>query len=170
MTDQSAKDSKRMNYLRNGLSKMYPEMRLYGIYRDKSGRGYIRLYELTDGQVRRGAKSISMTLARALMTVKLGRRLEVWEEVDHKDHDPANDSWRNLQVLTVVEHRRKSAIEATIYRTTAAKLVCCPVCGKKFRCAGNRLRALNKDGKQPCCSIVCANRIRAKPFSRKRST
>ena len=41
------------------------------------------------------------------MSVKLGRMLEAWEEVDHIDNDKTNDSLDNLQILCGEENRKK---------------------------------------------------------------
>lgn len=47
---------------------------------------------------------------RYLMEQHLGRKLETWEQVDHIDEDPTNNSVDNFQILTVAENNRKSNV------------------------------------------------------------
>lgn len=49
----------------------------------------------------------TVSYARYLMAVKLGRFLTVDEFVDHKDEDKTNDTLRNLQILTRAENIAK---------------------------------------------------------------
>lgn len=49
-----------------------------------------------------------MTYARWLMQEHLGRKLEPWEHVDHKDENRLNDLIENYQILTLAENTRKS--------------------------------------------------------------
>lgn len=43
---------------------------------------------------------------RYLMEQKLGRYLESWEEVHHRDENELNDAIENLEVMTTQEHTR----------------------------------------------------------------
>lgn len=52
-------------------------------------------------------------LARYLLMVRLGRRLERWEHAHHRDRDRANDRARNLRVLEASAHSRLHAAEMT---------------------------------------------------------
>lgn len=51
----------------------------------------------------------TVSYARYLMSVKLGRFLLRSEEVDHIDEDKTNDSLSNLQILSTAENLRKNA-------------------------------------------------------------
>lgn len=97
-----------MGLIRDRLKLLYPNMKVYGVYRDKDGRGYVVFAELDDrGKVIKKGKRFSMAFARAAMQAKLGRILESWEEVDHKDGDCTNDKFSNYQVLTKEQHNLK---------------------------------------------------------------
>lgn len=59
--------------------------------------------------VKVGSSSKTMLYARLVLEVKLGRKLNGNETVDHKDEDPLNDCEDNLQPLSRSENARKSA-------------------------------------------------------------
>lgn len=68
----------------------------------------------------------TISYARYLMSVKLGRFIEAGFEVDHIDNDKTNDSIENLQILTKEENREKqNKLIRTKYELT------CMVCGTK---------------------------------------
>lgn len=76
-------------------------------------KGYLRASK--DGRKRvdlvgkEGRTTVSY--ARYLLSVKLGRLLTENEEADHIDQDKTNDNIENLQVLTVEEHKIKTKQE-----------------------------------------------------------
>lgn len=78
---------------------------VYGPYRRKYKRSPDR-YQITvkfeDGS------SSSMSYARWVMTQHLGRVLESWEHVDHKNENTLDDRIENLQILTPGDNNRKS--------------------------------------------------------------
>lgn len=51
-----------------------------------------------------GAPRTTISYARYLMSVKLGRFLKDDEHVDHIDHDKTNDTLRNLQLINRAEN------------------------------------------------------------------
>lgn len=69
-----------------------------------------------------------ISYARYLMSVKLGRYLTEDEEVDHINTDPTDDSIENLQVLSVLQHKIKSAKEVECEKDELT----CANCGKVF--------------------------------------
>ena len=73
-------------------------------------RGYRWLYITENG------KRVARREHRVLMEANLGRKLEPWEVVHHKDENPANNDISNLEVVEFGEHtgehsrgRRKDA-------------------------------------------------------------
>ncbi len=66
-----------------------------GIYKDKWG--YIRL-NTTKGRIK--------LQHRLVMEEFLGRSLEPWEHVHHKNEDRADNSISNLQIVTPTEHKK----------------------------------------------------------------
>ena len=63
-----------------------------------SPRGYLVMNSYQDGRKR------VKHLHRILMEEHLGRKLEPWELVHHKDGDKLNNAIKNLQVMTFAEH------------------------------------------------------------------
>lgn len=50
-------------------------------------------------------------LHRLIAEARMGRFLTEKEVVHHKDHNPQNNHWDNLEVMTQSEHSKKHAIE-----------------------------------------------------------
>lgn len=86
----------------------------------------------------------TISYARYLMSVKLKRFLNKNEEVDHIDNNKTNDRLNNLQLLTPIQNRNKTA-----KGQTKLKFIC-PVCKKKFKLT---LRQSHREN--PCCSRTC---------------
>ena len=87
----------------------------------------------------------TISYARYLMSVKLGRELTNEETVDHIDNDKTNDCIDNLQILSIVENQDKytKTIPHNIHGT----------------------RAMYKKGCRKTkhfCSIGCSNSYRSK--------
>jgi hypothetical protein len=78
-------------------------MKIYGPYLRKDGRKHVVIVH-PDG--RKQTKSYP----RLLLEQKLGRELTKEETVDHKDDDFTNDSLDNLQILSLANNAKKSAI------------------------------------------------------------
>ena len=75
----------------------------------------------------------TVSYARYLMSVYLGRFLDKDEEVDHIDNDKTNDSFNNLQILSKIENIRKSSkgITVTKHGTLSMYRYCkCDLCKK----------------------------------------
>lgn len=84
------------------LDSRITEGNVVGPYLDKtSGRRLVTVYR-ADGT------HGSMTYARWLMQEHLGRKLEPWEHVDHKDENRLNDVVENYQILTPDKNTQKS--------------------------------------------------------------
>lgn len=75
---------------------------LYGKTSRSHGRLFVALYD-TETKGRR-----CMSYPRYLMEQHLGRKLEDWEQVDHKNDDYRDNDIGNLQILTKLENIRKS--------------------------------------------------------------
>lgn len=79
----------------------------YDVWHKKEGRWYVCLVPIPGTALKR----TTITKAKYLMSLKYGRILTKDEEVDHIDGDKLNDDISNLQVLTIKEHKEKSANE-----------------------------------------------------------
>lgn len=92
------------------------------VWHKKQGRFYACLYSKNKSQKR---KTISW--ARFLMSVFLGRFLDRGEHVDHKNNVKSDDRIENLQILTQAENSKKSAKGRTMID------LICAFCGKSFQ-------------------------------------
>lgn len=72
----------------------------------------------------------TISYARYLMSVKLGRYLTENEEVDHHDTDCTNDDITNLKLMSTEEHLLKTSKENSTGRTMVT--IECPYCKKVF--------------------------------------
>lgn len=117
-------------------------------------------YKCADGRLRVDLKTTStprghtVLLARLLLEIKLGRRLNENETVDHDDGDKTNDSPSNLKVMSLADNASESAFKLV------DQWFLCPECKHSFKLGGSRLRdAVNgrKSGKAgPFCSRKCS--------------
>ena len=73
----------------------------------------------------------TVSFARYLMSVKLGRFLTDQEEVDHIDDNKTNDDPNNLQILTPEQNREKQRLHY-INNVQQKFDLACPYCGKDF--------------------------------------
>lgn len=93
----------------------------------------------------------TISYARYLMCVKLGYILSSEFEVDHIDNDKTNDDVNNLQVLTINEHKEKTAkqkADGILY------IECiCAGCNKSFS-RSRRIIESNKSDND-YCSLPC---------------
>ena len=122
-------------------------MKVYGPYYRKDGRQHIIL-------VHENGRKQTVSYPRYLMEIKLGRSLEIDEEVDHIDGDKLNNDLSNLQILSKKENAQKAIIETN--RQAKIEVYIC-LCGKEFKrdlreVNGNR----NKGKVGPFCSRSCA--------------
>ena len=83
------------------------------------------------------------------MSLKEGRFLNANEEVDHIDGNNSNDVIENLQLLTLEDHRNKSAKEK---RGRKHFKVRCPNCQKEFIRASNLVK---RKYKLTFCTLSC---------------
>ena len=94
------------------------------------------------------ADRTTISYARYLMSVSLGRMLDRNEVVDHINNDKLDDRLDNYQILSPAENNRKSAKGVTY------KDFICPVCQCKFT-----LEARQFSGKvSPACSRSCGGK------------
>jgi len=63
-------------------------------------------HDTKDGYVIRNVAGVHIYQHREVMEKKLGRKLECWEDVHHKDGNRQNNDEQNLEVLTHSEHSR----------------------------------------------------------------
>lgn len=134
-------------------SAPYNDYYLYVVYHRGEGRRYANLVHI-DGSDR---KRITISYARYLMSVKLGRILTPDEEVDHIDGDRLNDSIENLQVLTKDAHRKKT-LENIHHEVVDAM---CPMCKSIFTRNKNKMK-LSYGARLMFCSRSCSGRYYAK--------
>lgn len=86
----------------------------------------------------------TVSYARYLMSVSLGRMLERHEVVDHINNDKLDDRIDNYQIISPAENTRKSSKGITY------KDFICPVCNKEFK-----LEARQSHRREPACSRAC---------------
>lgn len=129
--------------------KDYELHKVYGPYTRKDGRQHVIHYYGNNFRV-------TQSYPRYLMEQKLDRELEDWEEVDHIDNDPTNNSIDNLQILTQRENQQKEADR----RTKEVWDFTCPICGVFFQKEARFVRWNNivRKKKGPYCSRSCAGK------------
>jgi len=124
----------------------FVDYKAYGPYLDTAGGRYIiALRNHTSGHS-------SISFARFLMSVSLGRVLESHEEVDHINGDRTDDRLENLQIVSGEENRAKSLKERKVTRKEV--VLCCPGCGRQFQKRKNATH-LSKGGNFTSCSRPC---------------
>ena len=128
------------------IVRLYGCRKVYGPYVGKDGRSRCVLY-FEDG------RRVSKQYSRLIVEESIGRILCEDEEVDHIDGNPKNNAFVNLQILTVAEHRLKSAKDSSILQSRLIPWRC-PACATEFM--ARRYRFKHTDN--PCCSRSCASR------------
>ncbi len=122
-------------------------MKVYGPYTRKSDSR--KIVVIVDGSNR-----TTQTYAKYLLEAKLGRKLQLHEDADHIDNNPANDSVDNLQALDHLANMlkgRKAADRGEFY---------CPVCKSKFvRLLRDIRRNQGRGKKGPYCSKRCSGKV-----------
>lgn len=122
-------------------------------FRSKWRKGYKRI-STKDGRaridlVRSSKERTTISYARYLLSVNVGRELLENEEADHIDSDATNDSIENLQILYRDKHLEKTLAEreGRLY-----SIVRCPQCREEFQSPENQVR----NGKKlKFCSRSC---------------
>lgn len=109
---------------------------------------------------RRNSKGL-YPLHRVIMENHLGRLLEHWEQVHHKNEDRFDNRPENLEVLSRAEHARHHAEERA-----CPVLLTCPICSKPFELLPGVKRTRenrNLTGQLLCsraCGAIAGNRIK----------
>jgi hypothetical protein len=99
----------------------------------------------------------TMSYARYLMSVHIGRELVRDEEVDHIDDDCTNDAIENLQILSSRQNRQKQAKAQAVKMVS---LACCN-CQVEFLREPRNVRRKSAT-RNPCCSRSCAAKYQHK--------
>jgi len=100
----------------------------------------------------------TMSYARYLMSIHLGRFLTKEEHVDHIDNNKMNDCIENYQILSQLENNRKSSKGRKYIKMR------CPNCGKIFDIRYNQSH-IQKKGKFSSCSRTCKYEVLKKGYS-----
>lgn len=125
----------------------YNNYYIYKIHHKKENRNYAVLISVENPKQR-----TTISYARYLMSIKLGRFLEKWEQVDHIDNDKTNDTIENLQILTT----RENNVKQGKYKGTQMVLLKCPVCMIEFSKPKRKTTIFTHHTKFTCCSRECA--------------
>lgn len=127
-------------------------------YNEKEGRYYVGLYPSDKNSELRPT---TRSRARYMMSVHLGRLLEPYEQVDHKNGDSLDDRIDNFQILTVGDNNRKYR-EQSGTKAVLVDLVC-PICGAEFQIAERNYRFHTKRGRTEfSCSRKCGFKLTSK--------
>ena len=130
----------------NCMTNPYEGYKVYGPYlHAKEGRYYVQLVIL-------GSKAnhrTTLSYARYLMAMHLGRVLSGDEHVDHIDDNKLNDDLNNLQILTKKENIAKG-------RSRAVVDLICPNCGVAFTRDRGQTHLTNGRGMRTFCSRRCS--------------
>lgn len=128
---------------------MYEDCKIYGPYLRKSdGRLYVNLiypYRRT-----------TMSYPKYLMEKKLGKYID--DEIHHKDGNPLNNKWDNLEIIERCEHAKQDV------RRLEPETFICPTCNNTIILEGLRLsnfkRNLRYRGNMrgPFCNRSCAGK------------
>lgn len=107
----------------------------------------------------------TMSYARYLMSLHVGRELTDDEEVDHVDDDCTNDVIENLQILTPEQNREK---QNRLRLARSLVILTCPQCGNEFT-RPRRYTNLRSDRSTApsCCSRSCSASYHNKRRSRR---
>ncbi|HAY3553759.1 HNH endonuclease [Elizabethkingia meningoseptica] len=116
---------------------------------NKEPRRILTLYKM-DGTL------TSISYARYLMSIHLGRFLLKNEYVDHIDNCKLNDVIENLQILTPRENNIKKLKHLGL-ESKPISLVC-PICKQEFTKARKQLITKLNNGKNPTCSKKCGGK------------
>lgn len=124
-----------------------------------------------DGRIRQvivddNGKHTSKSYPRILMEKKLGRPLEPYEDVHHKDENPSNNDLSNLEIRLHGEHQREHSQK---YLNTTE---ICQVCGIKFVMKKEKWQRLFSDlsrlktkPRYITCSRSCASKAGSNKYN-----
>jgi hypothetical protein len=122
--------------------------RLYKVFHKNEQRQYACL-------VKDSEERTTISYARYLMSVSLGRLLLSDEHVDHIDNNKLNDAIENLQILTPEENMRKE----NSLRGVKTAVLTCPSCGKEFEREFKNTHLGKGEGSYTACSRQCSGRF-----------
>lgn len=124
-------------------------LKIYGPYTRKDGRKHIVIVN-DDGS------RTTQSYPRFLKEQELGRKLKIWEDVDHTDRDKSNDDLANLLPRF---HAHRVALDVKRVRLVE---ITCVLCGNIAYKKPNDLDNNAKQGKDgPFCSKSCAGKYSA---------
>lgn len=113
----------------------------------KEGRLVVALVHKTN------STRTSMSYARYLLSIQLGRKLNADEQVDHINENRLDDRLENLQILSPLENKLKYHVsKGTKKRFLVIK---CPECGRVFEKSRNQTHVV-KGGTYTACSRKCS--------------
>ena len=121
---------------------------LYKVFHKGQGRFYAQLVN------RESKHRTTISYARYIMSVYLGRLLDRSEQVDHINGVKTDDIISNLQILTVAQNNIKYT---TTDKPTEFIEHVCPECNKLFTKSKNRSYQYLKFGKRQYCSKECSS-------------
>ena len=114
---------------------------LYKVWHSKEGRWQANLVSIANIKER-----TTVSYARYLYSVSIGRELLKDEHVDHIDEDKSNDTLSNLQLLSPEENKRKSEAHRNLYYPKFLDLECA-FCGKNFTYPSRNFKFYSKKGR-----------------------
>ena len=120
---------------------------LYVVFHKKERRRYACL-------VHADKRRHTVSYARYLMSVHLGRSLGKTEHVDHINDDCLDDRIDNFQLLTPAENAEKHARLLAKRRPSQICPVCACVFTRKLKFVNQALR----EGRKLCCSRACGGK------------
>ena len=124
---------------------------LYKVWHEKEGRFQANLILISNIK-----KRTTVSYARYLMSIHLGRFLTKEEHVDHIDENRSNDSIDNLQILSKQENKLKSEKYLAELKPKYIELNCSH-CGNSFKYFSRNYRFYTKQGRTNFnCSKTCA--------------
>lgn len=121
---------------------------LYVVFHSGEGRRMANLVLKSDTKVR-----TTLSYARYLMSVHLGRVLEDCEQVDHINGDKLDDRIENFQLLSEEDNVRKGVVDH-VKSSVMIQLVC-PICDSVFYRPKNKAYKKIHLGLDMCCSKEC---------------
>lgn len=128
------------------LSIVYQRrLRIRGPYLCKDGRKRVDVVSYNSNK-----DPVTCLLARVRLEIKIGRKLRLGETVDHINEDKTDDSYANLQLLSLAANSKKSAKRAL--KTVGS----CIQCGTRFNLSRHQLDARSKSKAGPFCSRSCS--------------
>lgn len=129
------------------ILKLYPNFdRVHGPYDRKDGRQHIVLYNTSLPKKSKG-KRRTVSYPKALVEVKINRRLKKSETVDHFDVDPLNNEDKNLSILSRSDHAKLDV------KRRKPIIVNCIICNKEITATRDQI---NKKASAFCCSRRCS--------------